>query len=131
MMNFCCFEKDDQSCTDHVNKSCPNHVCMLSTLPCVSLGGLPEISRRASWVVPETNVGSTKQMCSYLVWAPNTNFSQIWKSLPIPHDKVHLCGFAALFLFPQMKSVFLGRAFFALVLKRTGNTQTYTHNTNT
>ena len=32
--------------------------------PCVSRGGPPEISRRASWVVPETDVGSTKQMCS-------------------------------------------------------------------
>ena len=58
-------------------------------------------------------------MCSYSVWAPGTNFSYIWKSLPIPHDKVHLCGFAVLFLFPQMKSAFLGRAFCALVLKRT------------
>ena len=31
--------------------------------------------------------------------------------------KVHLCGFSVLFLFPQMKSAFLG---FAVVLKRTG-----------
>ena len=45
------------------------------TTPCVSRGGPPEISRRASWVVPETDVGSTKQMCSYEVWAPHTNFS--------------------------------------------------------
>ena len=43
--------------------------------PCVSRGGPPEISRRASWVVPETNVGSTKQMCSYCAPCPNTNFS--------------------------------------------------------
>jgi hypothetical protein len=43
--------------------------------PCVSLGSPPEISRRASWVVPETDVGSTKQMCSYWVYIPNTNFS--------------------------------------------------------
>ena len=38
--------------------------------PCVSLGGPPEISRPASWVVPETDVGSAKQMCSYFVGAP-------------------------------------------------------------
>ena len=28
-----------------------------------------------SWVVPETDVGSTKQMCSYWVNVHNTNFS--------------------------------------------------------
>ena len=33
-------------------------------IPCVSLGGPPEISRQASWVVPESDVVSTKQMCS-------------------------------------------------------------------
>ena len=89
--------------------------------PCVSRGDPPEISRRASWVVPETDVGSTKQMCSYSarVYILHTNFSYIWKSLPIPHDKVYLCGFAVFFLFPQMKSAFLGRDFFAVVLKRT------------
>ena len=31
-------------------------------------GGPPGISRRASWVVPETVVGGTKQMCSYVVY---------------------------------------------------------------
>ena len=26
-------------------------------------------------IIPETDVGSTKQMCSYWVYIPNTNFS--------------------------------------------------------
>ena len=46
------------------------------------------------------------------IWVgPNINFSQIWVSLPIPHDKVHLCRFAVLFLFPQMQSCFSGVLF--------------------
>ena len=50
---------------------------------------------------------------------PNTNFSQIGISVPIPHDLFHLCGFSVLFWFPQRKPAFLGRAFFAVVPKRT------------
>ena len=49
--------------------------------PCVSRGGPPKISRRASWVVPETDVGSTKQICScgiYTTILIIKSFSQKW-----------------------------------------------------
>ena len=41
------------------------------TFPCAGfMGGPPEISRPAGRVVPESDVGSTKQMCSRWVYIP-------------------------------------------------------------
>ena len=60
--------------------------------------GPPEISRRASWVVPETDVGSTKQVCSYEALGPNTNFSYYLVNMEVPTNPtresafVWICG---------------------------------------